>query len=222
MEIILSPSILAMDFGRMEESLCKVAATGTRYIHVDVMDGSFVPNISFGPPVIKYVRKAVPEMVLDTHLMIDEPIRYLEDYKEAGSDIITVHYEAVKHLDATVRAIRDIGLKVGVAINPATDISVLKPILPYVDMVLVMTVNPGFGGQKLIPYTLKKVKQLRELVTAEGLNTDIEIDGGVTHQNIEEILEAGANVIVAGSAVFNGDIEKNISGFDEILKKAHL
>ncbi len=220
MENILSLSILSIDFGNMEKSLQRVEKAGVKCIHVDVMDGNFVPNISFGPSVIEYVRKAVPEALIDAHLMIDEPIRFLEDYKKAGCDIVTVHYEAVKHLDATVDAIKKLGMKAGVALNPATDISALNTILPKLDMVLIMSVNPGFGGQKLIPYTVDKVRRLRKLLNEEGLGTDIEIDGGVNLSNIDDILEAGANVIVAGTAVFNGDIEKNVSEFNMKLKKA--
>ena len=220
MENILSLSILSIDFGNMEKSLQRVEKAGVKCIHVDVMDGNFVPNISFGPSVIEYVRKAVPEALIDAHLMIDEPIRFLEDYKKAGCDMVTVHYEAVKHLDATVDAIKKLGMKAGVALNPATDISALNTILPKLDMVLIMSVNPGFGGQKLIPYTVDKVRRLRKLLNEEGLGTDIEIDGGVNLSNIDDILEAGANVIVAGTAVFNGDIEKNVSEFNMKLKKA--
>ena len=175
------------------------------------MDGMFVPNISFGPPVIKCVREAAGDAKLDVHLMIEEPIRYIDTFKKCGADMLTVHAEAAVHLDRTVNAIREAGMRPAVAINPATSIHVLDDILPLLDMVLIMTVNPGYGGQELIPYTLDKVRALKKEIDSRGLSTDIEVDGGVTADNISDVVDAGANVIVAGSAVFKGgNIEENV------------
>ncbi len=214
----LSPSMLAIDFGNIEENIKLVDKAGAQYIHVDVMDGMFVPNISFGAPVIKFVNKAT-DKPLDVHLMIEEPARYLEDFKEAGADILTVHIEAVKHIHSTIQKIKALGMKVGVALNPGTPVSVLDYIINDIDMVLVMSVNPGFGGQKFIPSALDKVKEVRELEKRKNACIDIEVDGGVTLDNVEEVLAAGANVIVAGSAVFKGDIEANVKGFLEKLER---
>ena len=185
-------------------------------MHIDVMDGSFVPSISFGMPVIKTIRKCTDRM-FDVHLMIDEPIRYIDEFAEAGADIITVHAESCKHLDRTIEAIKEKGILAGVALNPATSLSAIEYILPKVDMVLIMTVNPGFGGQKLIPYTVQKVAQLKKMIKQAGCKVDIEVDGGVNLENVETLMDAGANIIVAGSAVFNGEIEENVKRFLNIL-----
>jgi ribulose-phosphate 3-epimerase len=215
---ILSPSILAMDFNNMGETLKLINETEAEYLHVDVMDGMFVPNISFGPPVIQCVRKASNRR-LDVHLMIEEPARYISEFQACGADILTVHAESCKHLHSTVMAIKAAGMKAGVALNPATPVSALEYIIQDVDMVLVMSVNPGFGGQKFIPSALDKLREVRALAEAKGVRPDIEVDGGVTLDNVQEVLAAGANVIVAGSAVFKGDIKENINRFMELLRK---
>ncbi len=212
----LSASILAADFTKLGEMIAEADNAGCQYIHYDVMDGMFVPNISFGIPVLKSIRGCT-DKIFDVHLMIEQPERYIADFAAAGADIITVHAEACKHLDACIADIKSKGMMAGVALNPATPISVIEDILPELDMVLIMTVNPGFGGQKLIKYTLDKVRRLRELIKKRGLKTDIEIDGGATLDNVEEILDAGANIIVAGSAVFGGNITDNVESFINIL-----
>lgn len=214
----LAPSILAADFMRLGENIQCAQEAGADYLHLDVMDGSFVPSISFGAPVIAAARK-VSSLFFDVHLMIDEPIRYIDDFVKAGADIITVHAESCKHLNRTVMAIKDKGIKAGVALNPATPLSVLDYILPELDMVLIMSVNPGFGGQSFIPNTIDKIRELRAKIDDAGLNIDIEVDGGVTCANVTKIMEAGANVFVAGTSVFKGDISENVTAFKEIFTR---
>ena len=212
----LSPSILAADFSRLGEQIHKLDESGAQYVHLDVMDGMFVPSISFGMPLMKSIRPCT-DRIFDVHLMIEEPVRYIDDFAEAGADLITVHAEACKHLDRTIEAIKEKGLLAGVAINPATPLSAIECVLPKVDMVLIMTVNPGFGGQKLIPYTLDKVRALRAMIEKADLKTDIEVDGGINLENVTEAMDAGANIIVAGSAVFRGDVGENVERFLNIL-----
>ena len=212
----LTPSILSADYTILGEQIKKMDEAGAQYVHIDVMDGQFVPSISIGLPVIKTIRKCT-DRIFDVHLMIEEPIRYIDEFADAGADIITVHAESCKHLDRTIDAIKEKGIIAGVALNPATPLSAIEYVLPKVDMVLVMTVNPGFGGQKLIPYTVDKVRDLKKLIQSTGNKVDIEVDGGINLNNVREVMEAGANIIVAGSAVFNGDIENNVKSFLDIL-----
>ena len=214
----LSPSILSADFAHLADDLQKVKDAGAHYLHIDVMDGIFVPSISFGFPLISAIRK-VSDMVLDVHLMIDEPGRYIDEFAACGADIITVHAEACKHLHRTVSAIKEKGIKAGVVLNPATPLSALDYVLEDLDMVLLMSVNPGFGGQKYIEGVTRKIQELRKMIDERGLNIDIEVDGGVKLSNVEKVLDAGANVIVAGSAVFSGDIEKNVKDFLKVMNK---
>lgn len=212
----LAPSILSADFSRLGEDLSLVEKNGAKMLHIDVMDGMFVPSISLGFPVIKSIRKN-SNMIFDVHLMIKEPERYVERFAESGADVITVHAEACLHLHRTIGQIKELGKKCGVALNPATPLSVLDYVLEDVDMVLLMTVNPGFGGQKFIPAMYAKIRALREQLTKRGLSTDIEVDGGIKTSNTREVIEAGANILVAGSAVFEGDIEANMKAFGELL-----
>ena len=216
--LILSPSILSADFAKIGEDVARAAEAGSEYIHIDVMDGAFVPNISFGMPVIKAIRP-MTDKVFDVHLMIEEPVRYIQEFVEAGADMITVHVEACKHLHRTIQVIKSFGIKAGVVLNPATSLSTIEEILPEVDMVLLMSVNPGFGGQKYIETTTDKVRRLRQMITERNLNVDIEVDGGVTQDNVGMLIEAGANIFVAGSAVYKGSVEDNVKGFLEVFKK---
>ncbi|MBE5919380.1 MAG: ribulose-phosphate 3-epimerase [Pseudobutyrivibrio ruminis] len=217
MEKCLAPSILSADFGVLREQLELIDDAGAQYVHFDVMDGVFVPSISYGMPVLKSIRKYT-DRLFDVHLMIVDPERYIKDFAEAGADIITVHAEACKHLDATIDLIKSCGAMAGVALNPATPVSTIKHVLDKVDMVLIMTVNPGFGGQKLIPYTIDKVRELCDLCNKLGVKIDIEVDGGINIDTIDDALDAGANIIVAGSAVFKGDVKANAEALLEKMR----
>ncbi len=215
---ILAPSILSADFKKLGEEIAAVVDAGAQYIHIDVMDGIFVPSISFGMPVIKAVRD-VTDKVFDVHLMISEPDRYIGDFVACGADIITVHAEACLHLDRTVEFIHSLGKKAGVALNPATGLGVLDYVLEKVDMVLLMSVNPGFGGQKYIPYCTQKIRQMRKMIEERGLDTRIEVDGGINLSTAEEVLEAGADILVAGSAVFGGEPARRTAEFVDLMRK---
>lgn len=213
---ILAPSILAADFSRLGEEVKKVADAGAEYIHLDVMDGAFVPSISFGMPVIEKLRGCT-DKVFDVHMMVEEPGRYVQDMKKAGADLICVHQEACVHLDRTINQIKEAGCKVGVALNPATPVETVSCILDQVDMFLIMSVNPGFGGQKFISRTTEKVKQLRELITISGSKALIEVDGGVNLETGRLLANAGADILVAGSYVFSAPSpEKVISSLKDL------
>ena len=214
----LAPSLLAADFSRLHEDIKVIEESGAHYLHLDVMDGAFVPSISFGMPLIASIRKC-SDQIFDVHMMVQEPGRYVADMKKAGADLICVHQEACIHLDRTISQIREAGAMAGVALNPATPISTLDCVLDQVDMVLLMSVNPGFGGQKFIPYTLEKIRCLKKTLTKRGLKTHIQVDGGVTLENAGELLEAGADILVAGSAVFKGDPAANTRAFLELFAR---
>lgn len=214
----LAPSILAADFARLGEEIKNVADAGAHYIHIDVMDGDFVPSISFGMPVIESIRK-VTAAEFDVHLMVREPIRYIADFVNAGADVITVHAEACTHLDSTLMKIKSYDKRAGIALNPSTPLSVLEYELEKVDMVLLMTVNPGFGGQKYIPQMTGKVAELRRMIENKNLNVDIQVDGGIGLSNIRGVIDAGANVFVAGSSIFRGDAEKNVKEFLRVFEE---
>ncbi len=216
MKNILSPSILAADFKILGWQISEVDKAGAPYLHIDVMDGMFVPSISFGMPVIKSIR-SITDMVFDVHLMIMDPIRYIKDFAEIGADIITFHLEAAPDVTAVIDKIHSFGKKAGLTIKPGTDVEDLRPYLEKVDMILLMTVEPGFGGQKFIDESYNRIKSLRKMLTEKGLDTDIEVDGGITKENVVSVMNAGANVFVAGSAVFIGDAAENAKEFIELL-----
>lgn len=215
---ILAPSILAANFNHLADDIRETVNAGAQYLHIDVMDGIFVPSISFGMPVISSIRKET-DCFFDVHLMIEQPERYVEEFVKCGADSVTVHAEAAKHLHRVVQQIKACGVKAGVALNPSTPLSVLDYVLEDVDMVLVMTVNPGYGGQKYIPQMTGKIRTLRQRFTAMGLETDIQVDGGINAVTIREVLDAGANVCVAGSAVFGAKIAGRTKEFLKIMEE---
>lgn len=217
MKYIMAPSILSADFKVLGEQIQATEENGAEYLHFDVMDGMFVPSISFGMPVLKSIRSATNQ-IMDAHLMVEEPVRYVEAFKEAGAEIVTVHLEACEDVDATIAKIRECDMKVGLSICPETNEEKIEEYLSKIDMVLVMSVHPGFGGQKFIPESLDKIRNIRRMINEKALNIDIQVDGGIYLHNVREVLDAGANIIVAGSAVFNGDPVENTKEFMEILR----
>ena len=214
---VLAPSILAADFKVLGQEMKKTEENGAAYIHFDVMDGMFVPSISFGMPVLASIHDAT-EQFMDAHLMVQEPIRYVEAFQKAGADYVTVHLEACEDVKTTLDKIHACGMKAGLAVNPETDVKELVPYMEDVEMILIMSVQPGFGGQKFIPESLDKIREVRAMLNEKNLETDIQVDGGIYVENVREVLDAGANVIVAGSAVFRGDAGENTAKFMEILK----
>lgn len=216
MDYKLSPSILAADVSRLGDELAAVSEAGADYIHIDIMDGMFVPNLSFGVPVVAGIRKCV-DTFFDVHLMVEEPIRYVRPFAEAGADGITVHAEACADLEKTIDEIRSFGKKAAVSIKPETELAEILPLLPKLYMVLIMTVEPGYGGQKIRRDTFDKIRQLRDYIEEKGYAVDIEVDGGVNFETLVEVLDAGANVAVAGTKVFRGDIAENVKRFKGIL-----
>lgn len=217
MKYVLAPSILAADFKQLGTEMKKTEQSGAEYLHFDVMDGMFVPSISFGMPVLSSIREATSQ-VKDVHLMVQEPIRYIDAFQEAGADLITVHLEACEDVGATLSRIRKAGCKVGLSICPETEADAIETYLAQVDMILIMSVHPGFGGQKFIPESLDKIRAVRKMIQERGLAVDIEVDGGIYLTNVREVLDAGANIIVAGSAVFRGDAGENTERFMEIMR----
>lgn len=216
--VILAPSILSADFKELGKEIQTIEENGAKYLHFDVMDGIFVPSISFGMPVLKSIRSAT-NLICDVHLMITEPIRYVEDFSKAGADLIVIHLEACEDAEATITKIRECGCKVGISIKPKTPVSALEPYLDIVDMILIMSVEPGFAGQKFIPESLEKIAEAKAMIDEKGFSIDLQVDGGIYIQNVEDVLKAGANIIVAGSAIFNGDTKQNTMDMMEILNK---
>ena len=216
--IELSPSLLSADFYNLEKDLKELEDSGIKYLHLDIMDGNFVPNISYGPGLIKALRPN-SNLIFDTHLMIENPEKYIDDFADAGCDIITVHPESTRHLHRVIQKIKNRGLKAGVVLNPHTHESVLKYVIHDIDLILIMSVNPGFGGQEFIPSQLEKIRSIRKLIDQSGKDILLEVDGGIKANNVQQVFDAGANLIVSGSGIFNKDgIKHNIEEFNKIIK----
>ena len=214
---LLAPSILSANFANLERDIKEAESAGADLLHVDVMDGRFVPKITIGPCVVESIRK-VTDLPLDVHLMIVEPEKYIPDFAKAGADWISFHFEAAVHHHRVISLIKELGKKAGIVINPSTPVSLLEEIIPFADFILVMSVNPGFGGQKFIETSVKKIEKLRKMIKERNLNVSIEVDGGIKIDNVREVLRAGAEVVVAGSAVFKGNIAENVKAFKERIK----
>ncbi len=211
----LAPSLLSADFSDLKNEIKKTEDGGADLFHLDIMDGHFVPNLTFGPMIVKAIRK-LTQLPLDSHLMISNPDQYIEEFRKAGSDIITVHFEACTHLHRTISKIKQTGAKAGVSINPATPVHLIEEIIDYVDILLIMSVNPGFGGQKFIDTTIRKIIQAKKLITERNLKVEIEVDGGIDLNNVDLLLEAGADIIVAGSSIFNSnDVTETVKKFKQ-------
>lgn len=200
----IAPSLLAANFANLEEEISKIKTGGVEYLHLDVMDGNYVPNISFGIPVIKSLR-SITDLVFDVHLMIDQPERYIKDFVDAGADIITVHQEATTHLHSTIQQIKSYGIKAGVSLNPATSLNVLEYVIQDIDLILIMSVNPGFGGQSFIPAMIEKIKATRALIDKHNPNIILEVDGGIKLDNVQDVVNAGTDLVVVGSAIFGAE-----------------